>query len=248
MPRTVNLPLALLLLVAPAAAQQPTATMPLSSLPLRLVGVAIDASAPARSAGLIQCGLPGEHRPARLVAVGDQACDLAVVDDVRADEVIVRNIATGRLERVTLSSAATTGAHPVDTEPEKPAHSDAEEIPAPVIVPTAPGVVTIELQRALVHRSLSNLAAVLTSALATPHRADGASSVIDGYEMTRITPGGIVDQLGIRDGDVLLDFNGQRLDNLGAVTSLLGRAESLEGARMTVLRSGAPLMFIFKVQ
>lgn len=248
MHRTSLITVAVLALGTPLASQSPAASLPLSTLALRLVGVAIDSTASARSAGLIECGQAGDRRPARMVAVGDNACDVAVVHEVRPDGIIIRNLAADRLERVALSSAAAGATSAIVPEPENPVHSDETAIPAPVVVPTAPGVVTIELQRELLHHSLSNLPAVLTAALATPHRTDGASSAIDGYAMTRITPGGIVDQLGIQDGDVLLDFNGQRLDNLGAVTSLLGQAESLAGAKMTVLRAGTTLTFVFKLQ
>ena len=66
--------------------------------------------------------------------------------------------------------------------------------------------------------------------------------------MTRIKAGGIVEQLGLQDGDVLMDLDGQRLDNLAAVAGMLARADALSGATMTVLRGGARLSFVFTVK
>lgn len=232
----------------PGAGHDAADVPPLSTLPLRVVGVAIDASAPSRSAALIQCGGTREARAASLHTIGEVACDLAEVRAVHPDGIVVMNLGARRIERLALASAGITHADGADVRAESLDEAGVDDIPPPVVTPTAPGIVTIELQRELLHRSLSNLPAVLTSALATAHRADSLGGTIDGYTMSRITPGGIVDQLGIRDGDVLLDFNGQRLDNLGAVTSMLARADALEGARMTVLRDGATLTFVFKVQ
>jgi type II secretory pathway component PulC len=223
------------------------ATAPDSLLPLRLVGIAIDGSTPTRSAAFIACGTPAEKRSARPVMIGERACDVADVIEVLKDAVVIRNVLTNRIERVALPATASSSASPTAAGGEIPANAADDEVPPPLGIPTAPGVVTIELHRELLHRSLSNLPEVLTAALATPHHADGSLGPIDGYVMTRIKAGGIVDQLGIQEGDVLLDFNGQRLDSLGAVTSLLGQAEALEGATMTVLRSGTTMTFVFKV-
>jgi type II secretory pathway component PulC len=66
--------------------------------------------------------------------------------------------------------------------------------------------------------------------------------------MSRIRPGGIVEQLGLQDGDVLLDVDGQTLDSLTAVVGLLGQAQALSGAKMTVLRNGRRTTFVFSVR
>ena len=242
--------IALVLFAPSISGQQPSEPLPASTLPLRLVGVARDSATPARSAGLIQCGHPEEKRAARLVAVGDQACDVAEVTEVREKAVVIRNLLTHRLELLTLPASGRLSASPALATNESPVERRPDEIPAPYVQPLSPDVVTIELSKELLNRYMSNLPEVLSSAVATPHyaSASGGQATIDGYEMSRVRAGGIVDQLGVKDGDVLLEFNGQKLDSLTAVTGVLAQAQALSGARMTVLRNGRRMTFVFSVK
>jgi len=242
--------IALVLFAPSGAGQQAPGPLPSSTLPLRLVGVARYTSTPARSGGFIQCGPPEEQRAAWFVAVGDRACNVAEVRDVGEDGIIIRNLLTNRLELLTLPKAATAPRPPAPPASETPVETEPDEIPRPFVQAVSADVITVELRKELLHRYLSNLPEVLTSAVATPRSATGGSGppAIEGYQMSRIKPGGIVEQLGIRDGDVLLEFNGQRLDSLSAVTGLLGQGQELNGSKMTVLRNGKRMTFVFSVQ
>jgi type II secretory pathway component PulC len=239
--------LVLVLFGATGSAQQPSAPLPLSTLPLRLLGVVRDTTTPARSAGLIQCGAPQEKRAAWLFAIGDRACDVAEVTEVLEDAVVIRNLQTSRLELLTLPKA---GARTVPPPVETPIEAQPDVSPRPLVHTVSPDVVMVELQRELLHRYLSNIPEVLTSAVATPRYATGGSgpAAIEGYQMSRIKPGGIVEQLGIRDDDVLLEFNGQKLDSLAAVAGLLGQSQELDGSKLTVLRNGKRMTFIYTVK
>jgi len=240
-----------LVMFAPAGSgQQPSEPLPSSMLPLRLVGVARDSSTPARSAGLIQCGHPEEKRAARFVAVGERACDVAEVSEVREEAVVIRNLLTNRLELLTLPTSGRPSAPPTLAASEAPVERRPDEIPAPHVQRLSPDVVKIELNKELLRRYMANLPEALGSALATPRYATGGSGppAIEGYEMSRIKTGGIVEQLGLQDGDVLLEFNGQKLNSPAAVTGLLAQAQALEGSKMTVLRNGKRMTFLFSVK
>jgi type II secretory pathway component PulC len=241
---------ALALLAPGVSAQQPADALPSSALPLRLVGVLRALSRPTRSGALVQCGSPQERRPAWLVFVGERACDVAEITEVFEERVVIRNLRTGRLEMLPLVGATTQSA-PAHVLPTRvPASAEADPLPPPLVLPGAEDVVNVELRQDVIDRYMANLPEALSSALATPHHATGSNGpgAVDGYEMSRIKTGGIVDQLGLRDGDVLMEFNGQRLDSLAAVTALLTRAQALDGARMTVLRRSRTLTFVFSVR
>jgi hypothetical protein len=242
--------IALVLCTPTVSGQQPSEPRPSSTLPLRLVGVARDTAAPARSAGLIQCDDPRERRAARLFSVGDRACDVAEVREVLDEAVVIRNLLTDRLEVLTLPKAGAPSAPPAYSPSRAPVETASEPTPGPIVQALSENVVTVELRREVLHRHLSNLPEVLASAVATPRYSLGGSGprAIEGYEMSRIEAGGIVEQLGLRNGDVLLDFDGRKLDNLAAVTGLLVQAEALSGAKMTVLRNGAKMTFVFSVK
>jgi type II secretory pathway component PulC len=246
-----GLAIIVVLLAARGVAQQSAEPLPSSSLPLRLVGVARDTSQPSRSAAFIQCGTAEDKRPAWLFAIGTRACDVAEVMEVRDDAVVVRNLATGRLELLALPpKAGRAPSSPLPVSTDAPSGPPRDSLPAPLVLPVTSDVITIELRKEVLRQYLSNLPEVLTSALATPRYATNASgpATVEGYEMSRIKPGGIVEQLGVRDGDVLLEFNGQKLDSLAAVTGLLGQAQSLDGAKMTVRRNGSKVTFVFSVR
>lgn len=247
---TVGVALALVLLAPGASAQQPAGSLPSSTLPLRLVGVLRDLSQPAHSGGLVQCGPAQERRPAWLVAVGERACDVAEITEVLEEHVVIRNLLTGRFEVLALTRAAAPAAPAAVPPAEVPVGAEAEPLPLPLVLPGSADVVNVELRQEVIDRYMANLPDVLTSALATPHYAAGGDgpAAIDGYEMSRIRTGGIVEQLGLRDGDVLLEFNGQRLNSLAAVTALLTRAQALDGAKMTVLRNARKVTFVFSVR
>jgi hypothetical protein len=244
--------IALVLSAPVGSAQQPSEPLPASTLPLRLAGVLRDSTTPARSAALIQCGDAQEQRAARLFAVGDRACDVAEVRDVLAEGVVIRNVLTNRLEFLPLQKVGASQASPSAPPEPGEAHVEPEpEAPAgPIVLPAISGVVMVDLSEAMLRRYRANLPEVLTSALATPHypTAGSGPAAIDGYEITRITPGGIVEKLGLQNGDVLLEFNGQKLDSLSAVTGLLWQAQSLDGGKLTALRDGTKVTFIYTVR
>jgi general secretion pathway protein C len=253
MKRTAGVVAAVILMAATSSGQQSSGPGRLSAtaLPLRLVGIAKDTSTPARSAVLIQCGEPQERRSAWLFAAGDRACDVAEVLEVLEDGAVVRNLLTGQRELLAMSKSSTPSTLPAPLPNDAHAEGEPAELPAPIVQPVATGVVAIELRKDLLDRSMANLPEVLTSALATPRHATGASgtsALADGYEMSNVKPGGIFDQLGLRDGDVLLEFNGQKLDGLAAVAALLGQVQGLSGAKMTVLRNGSKMTFVFTVR
>jgi type II secretory pathway component PulC len=229
----------LLLAAALAAAPWPQSTesLPLTTLPLRLTGVAADA-APAGSACLIRCT---DLRAQGIYSPGQLACGVAVIDEIRAEGVVVRNIKASRREWLTFATAS-------DPKPPVAAARAPETEPA-VPVKAAPSPLTMQVAKAAVERHLANLSEVLDSALALPHyRGSGADRTIDGFEISRVTPGGAADEIGLRDGDILLEVNGQPLNGVAAAMQLLGQARSLTEARVVLSRGGERVPLVISVK
>jgi hypothetical protein len=160
------------------------------------------------------------------------------------------NLLANRLELLALPNASTRSTPPAAAMPGEARVEPEPEAPAsPVVLPAVTGVVIVELSEEMLRRYRANLPEVLTSALATPHypTAGSGPAAIDGYEITRIKPGGIVAQLGLQNGDVLLEFDGQKLDSLSAVMALLGQARSLDGGKLIALRGGTKVTFLYRV-
>jgi type II secretory pathway component PulC len=215
----------------------PAASLPLTTLPLRLTGVAAD-TAPHRSACLIRCtDLPGHG----IYSPGQLACGVAVIEDIHPQGVVVRNVKANRREWLTFGTAS-------DPKPSVPTTSEGEAQP-PVSARAAPSPLTIQVSKTAVASHLANLSDVLASALAVPHyRESGTGRVMDGFEISRVAAGGAADAVGLRDGDVVLEVNGQPLNSMGAVVQLLGEARSLAEARVVLSRGGERVPLVITVK
>lgn len=218
-----------LLVSASVLAQQP----PPSTLPLRLTGIVFDQDRPQRSACLIQCLAQGERKG--LFAVGDLPCDIAEIKEVRQGSVVIRNLAADRLELLVLPDAAPAATAPARPAPLAPA-VDSRDDPAPLVVP-----------RETVRAVLANLPELLTSARAVPRYRDGAGGqrVVEGFEVTEVTPSGMAERLGLRNGDLLVDVNGQVLDGMPTVLRLFGELQAIPHVTLTLVRGGKRLTVAF---
>jgi len=219
----------LLLLAAPP--QSPPSLTP-SALPLDLVGVLVDTAVPSRSVCLIRRTYPqkktGVFRP------GQKTFDYAEVREIRREGVVLLNLVTNGPEFLAF--------------PEDRPLPLAAPPPAPPVLAQDKGVVKVEVPRAMVDHYLKDLPALLDSAFAAPRYRDGrpGGKMIEGFVISRIREGGIVDQLGIRDGDIILEVNGEPLDSLAAVMRLLGGARTAPRSRVTVVRDGRKMDFVFQ--
>jgi general secretion pathway protein C len=225
----VGLSAAGLLVSAAVLVAQP----PQSALPLRLTGIVFDQDRPQRSVCLIQCLAPGERKG--VFAVGDLPCDIAEVKEVRQGSVVIRNVAADRLELLVLPEVARAATLPARVDESSTAVASRDE-PAPIVV-------TRESVRAV----LANLPELLVSARAVPRYRDGAGGqrVVEGFEVTEVTPSGMAERLGLRSGDLLVDVNGQVLDGMPTVLRLFGELQSIPKVTLTLLRDGKRLTVAF---
>ena len=224
------------------ARQASPPSLPLSTLPLTLVGVMVDAAEPSHSACLIRCAYPVQR--ARTFGPGENACDVAEVTEVRENAVVIRNLLTNRPELLTFQEAkpSATAHVPADAE----AAAQAPPSPPPPVVGRSSGVVTIDMPEESVEHYLANLPELLSSARATPRYRDTGfgQRTIEGFEIDQITTAGVVEQMGLKNGDVILELNSQPLDSLASVIRLFGQAQGMTQSRMTVLRNGQRLTFV----
>ena len=224
------------------APRQSPPALPLSTLPLTLVGVMVNAAEPSNSVCLIRCAYPVQR--VRTFEPGQNVCDVAEVAEVRENAVVIRNLLTNRPELLTFQEAkpSVTTQAPADANAPAPASLALR----PPVLRKSSDVVTIELAEESVRHYLANLPELLSSARATPrYRNTGfGQQSIEGFEIDQIKTGGIVEQMGLKNGDVILELNGQPLDSLASVIRLFGQAQGMTQSRMTVLRNGQRLTFV----
>ena len=169
--------------------------------------------------------------------MGERACDLAEVHEILKDAVVVENLETKRMERLTFPGVMSPVAAP------SPAAEPVEEV-AP------PEPVQVVLPREAVQTAIANLPELLSSAFAVPRyrEVEGGQRVIDGFTVTQVKPAGAAEQLGLRTGDVILDVNGQSLDGMPTVMRLFGQLQATPQVTITVLRDGRRMSVVFNTK
>lgn len=214
---------------------------PRTSLPMVLTGIMADSADPGRSACLIRCLQPIERKSASMLSVGERACDVAEVTQIRPDVVLIRNLQSDRLESLALPNERPLRAG---------ADAPAAPLPDPVVNSREPGVVSVDLPRAAVDRYLVNLPELLASAQAVPHTGvdAGGRRIVDGFELRQVRAGSVVEKVGLRDGDVVTAVNGVSLDSLPTVLRVFGQAQAAGEATLTVLRGSERMTFVFKTR
>ena len=221
-----------------AGAQVPASSAPLqpSALPLQLTGILFDQNQPAASACLIRC--IAQPRRQGIFTVGERACDVAEVREVRQDTVVIENLEAKRLELLAFPGVAPPFAVP------PPVGEPVQEAAPP------PEPVEVALPREAVQAAIANLPELLNSAFAAPrYREDvGGQRVIDGFVVTQVRPSGAAERLGLRTGDVILDVNGQTLDGMPTVMRLFGQLQSTPQVTVTVLRDGRRMSVVFNTK
>ncbi len=100
------------------------------------------------------------------------------------------------------------------------------------------------LKRKKVKEYLRNLDKILYSARATPYFKDGK---IEGFKIDFINKRGLINKLGIRDGDIIVSVNGKKLTTVEDALYFLNSFYSLTELRIGVLRGGRKRFFIYKI-
>jgi hypothetical protein len=215
-----------------ALPHQSPSSLSFSTLPLDLVGVVMNMAAPSRSVCLIRRTYPSKAE--EFFCPGQKAFDFAEVLEIHRDGIVLHNLVTDGLEFLTFP-----GDRPFPKTPPPP--------PPPVQAKSAGGV-EIEVPKDTINHYLNNLPDLLDSAFAAPRyrEAKNGQKSIEGYEISRIKEGSIADQLGLKNGDVVLALDGVSLDSLATVMRLVGRIQNIPRAKMTILRNGQKLDFVFK--
>jgi general secretion pathway protein C len=230
-------------LLSAAAVAQVSPEVPQAPLRIQVTGVMVDAERPAKSGCIVRCNEGPRAGRGGVVMVGESACDAAVVREVRENGIVVENRATGRVEFLPLDPGRRTPAGSVQTtDGEAPAvRGPAPSLPLPSA--SVPDTVNVVLDRSAVTAALADLPRLLSSVLATPRFKDGPGGerTIEGYELSGIAAASLVDQIGLKNGDIAVEVNGAQLDGVQAVTRLYGQLQNDTGGTLTVLRDGRRL-------
>jgi general secretion pathway protein C len=100
------------------------------------------------------------------------------------------------------------------------------------------------LQRAVVDKNLSNLGSLLTQIRAVPNMVGGRP---EGYVLSEIQPGSIFQQIGLHDGDILMNINGQEVRDPAQAMQLFATLRNSPSLTLQVMREGAPMQMQYTI-
>ena len=219
---------------------------PASPAPPRLVGLVTGASAGGPSMALVACPQDGAGASAHLVVAGDSICDW-LVTAIDATGVDVQWPATATHQRLALPDDVRRPAPPAGAvSADSPA---VDSLPAPTVT-QKDGVVHIVIAPAVLEGYLANLPALLTSATIAPRplTRDTAGGPATVFEVVNIRGGSLLEQLGVRAGDVVLDVNGAPLRDATGMLTLLADLKDARHATVGVRRGLTRLEFVVDVR
>jgi type II secretory pathway component PulC len=139
----------------------------------------------------------------------------------------------GRQVAVRLPSAA-----PLEATP-KAKVTEAESVIDPETPPR-------NMARADVDRRLSiEMNRILTETALAPATEDGK---VIGVSLARIAQGSLLTDVGLRQGDVITELNGTRIDGLATLMGLYARLQGEKELKAVVLRGGRPVSLRINLQ
>ena len=238
---------------APASSQAPeppppAPEPPATPLPLKLVGTVAGGNA-ARFAILESTGNP----PGQAVyQVGDMVQQVVIVD-IRPDCVVVEK---GEGRRETLCFQADNGTTPPQQSAVPPPGGRQSAIaPAPQpaprpgeagsasIVRVDPG--TWRISRDLIMENFANVGSLSSQATVTPYFVQGQQQ---GFRLSQIRSGGLLQQIGLQEGDVLQTVNGLNLYTPQEALQAYQQLQTESTVRINILRNNRPTTLTYELR
>jgi type II secretion system protein C len=93
------------------------------------------------------------------------------------------------------------------------------------------------VSRAEVQQTMENPSQFFTQMRALPHMVDGKT---DGFSISQVVPGSVFEQLGLQNGDLLTNINGQPVTNPMQALGLMQAMKTASAIDLTVNRGGTP--------
>jgi len=231
----------------PTPEPPPAPEAPAPPLQLRLVGTVAGADA-TRFAVLESTGNP----PGQAVyQVGDMVQQAAIVD-IRPD-CVVFDRGGGRRESLCFqqdtgtappqqSAAPAPGTRPGAAAPVPP--------PAPARDPGSTGIVRVDpgtwrVSREVILENFANVGSLSSQATVTPYFVQGQQQ---GFRLSRMRAGGVLQQIGLLEGDVLQKVNGLDIHTPQEALQAYQQLQTEATVRINILRNNRPTTLTYELR
>ncbi|MGH7907624.1 MAG: type II secretion system protein GspC [Candidatus Binataceae bacterium] len=101
------------------------------------------------------------------------------------------------------------------------------------------------ISRTSVDQNLQNMAQLFTQIRAVPNLDNGQTN---GFRLSEIQPGSVFQQIGLHDGDVLVNVNGQELNDPARALQIFSQLRDSNSISLEVLRNGHPIALNYKIR
>ena len=228
----------------PSPAPEPPAT----PLPFKLVGTVAGGSATRFAILETTAPPPGQA----VYQVGDMVQQVVIVD-IRSDCIVLER---GEGRRESLCFQADSGTTPLQQSAvPAPAARQAAVAPAPApparpgdagstgIVRVDPG--TWRVSRELILENFANVGSLSSQAMVTPYFVQGQQL---GFRMSQIRAGGVLQQIGLQEGDVLQTVNGLHIHTPQEALQAYQQLQTESTVRLNVLRNNRPTTLTYELR
>jgi len=93
----------------------------------------------------------------------------------------------------------------------------------------------ISVSKQEVTQSLGDLKSIMSQAVVRPFMSDG---VQQGFVISNIVPGSLYERLGLKNGDIVMELNGKKLDSADDVLQLVNVMQSGGSVSVNLMRNG----------
>lgn len=224
----------------------PPPEVPVAPLPLKLVGTIAAAGGKKQRFAIIEstANPPGQA----LYQVGDMVQQVVIVD-IRPDCVVLDKGGV----RQELCFQQDTGAAPQQQSAvPTPGAGQRAAVPAP---PPAPrrgdaGIVRVDpgtwrVSREVILDNFTNVGSLSSQATVTPYFVQGQQQ---GFRLSQIRAGGVLQQIGLQDGDVLQTVNGLNIHSPQEALQAYQQLQTESTVRLSVLRNNSPTTLTYELR
>ncbi len=234
----------------PVEPPPPPPEVPDTPLPVKLVGTVANSQSATKRYAILEstANPPGQA----VYQVGDVVQQVTLLD-IRPDCVIVER--GGKQHKLCLQDDASPVPPSAAAAPGGGRRAAAAPPPAPPPAPAPPeanhaGIVRVDpgtwrVGRELILEHFANVGSLANQATVTPYFVQGQQQ---GFRLSRMRAGGVLQQIGLQDGDVLQKVNGLDLHTPQEALQAYQQLQTEATVRLNVLRNNTPTTLTYELR
>jgi general secretion pathway protein C len=215
-------------------------------LPFKLVGTVAGAQTPRFVILETTMNPPGQA----VYQVGD-IVQQVVIMDIRPDCVVLER-SEGRRESLCFQADSGTTL-PLQSAVPAPGVRQAAVAPAPAPRPSEPGstgIVRVDpgtwrVSRDLILENFANVGSLSSQAMVTPYFVQGQQQ---GFRLSQLRAGGVLQQIGLQEGDVLQTVNGLNIHTPQEALQAYQQLQTESTVRIHILRHNRPTTLTYELR